>query len=56
MMNWSSKKKKYYKIKGFKTKLKKLLTNVLFWYGWEVKEIAKLLSLSRSRIYEYLKK
>tara|TARA_R110001592_G_scaffold79084_2_gene236915 strand:+ start:16373 stop:16537 length:165 start_codon:yes stop_codon:yes gene_type:complete len=54
-MNWNSRRKKYYKIKGLKTKIKRTVAKVLFFYGWEVKEIANLLKLSKSRIYEYLR-
>jgi predicted transcriptional regulator len=54
-MNWNSKKKKYYNIKGFKPKFKRFISKLLFFYGWEVKEIANLLKLSKSRIYEYLR-
>lgn len=55
-MNWNSKTKKYTGLVKFKTKLKKGLARFLYFYNWDVKEIAKLFGMSKSRIYQYLKK
>lgn len=55
-MNYNSTIKDYTKLKKLKTKLKRNLAKLMFWYGWEVKDIAKMFGLSKTRIYQYLKK
>ena len=55
-MNWNSKTKKYTGLVKFKTKLKRSLARFLYFYNWDVKKIAKLFGMSKSRIYQYLKK
>jgi len=55
-MNWNSKTKKYTGLVNFKTKLKRSLARFLYFFNWDVKEIAKLFGMSKSRIYQYLKK
>ena len=55
-MNWNSTTKKYTGLVKFKTKLKRSLARFLYFYNWDVKEIAELFGMSKSRIYQYLKK
>ena len=55
-MNWNSRTKKYTGLVKFKTKLKRSLARFLYFYNWDVKEIAELFGMSKSRIYQYLKK
>jgi transposase len=55
-MNYNSTTKDYTKLKKFKTKLKRNAAKLMYWYGWEVKDIAKMFGLSKTRIYQYLKK
>jgi predicted transcriptional regulator len=55
MKNWNSKKKEYTDVIKLDTREKANLANFLRFQGMEVKEIAKKLKLSESRIREYLK-
>lgn len=55
-MNYNSRINNYTKLKGFKTKVKRSIARFMFFYGWEVKDIARIFGMSKTRIYQYLKK
>lgn len=54
--NWNSKLEAYTNIVGEETLIKSKKAQELKNKGYSVSEIAKILELSKSRIYEYLRK
>lgn len=55
-MNYNSNTNKFTKVKKFKTKLKCFLAKLLHTVGYSVTDIAEVLKVSNSRVYQYLKK
>ena len=55
-MNWNSKAKEYSDVKNLTIKQREELIYILKYKGMSVKDIAEKFGISKSRVYEHLKK